>query len=113
MSTETVDKSPELAFNRSVGEVARLLLRARHKTVGELAAFLHCTRNNAQAKLAGTTKFSPYELRLIADWLGVSVDVFYRPVDALFRPGVLGLPHPDSNREPTGNNPPGTLSQAA
>ena len=103
MSTRTVDKSTEVAFNRNVGDVVRLLLKARRHTVGELGAFLGCTRANAQAKLGGQTKFTPYELSLIADWLGVPPDVFYGPVDALFRAGIMtSLPHLDSNQKPTG-----------
>ena len=53
MSTRTVDKSTEVAFNRNVGDVVRLLLKARRHTVGELGAFLGCTRANAQAKFGG------------------------------------------------------------
>jgi hypothetical protein len=103
MSSKTVDKATEVAFNKNVGDVVRLLLKARRHTVGELGAFLGCTRTNAQDKLGGRTKFTPYELRLIADWLGVPPDVFYGPVDALFRAGVLvTLPRLDSNQKPTG-----------
>jgi len=94
MSQATVTKMGEFDFNRNVGQVVRTLLHAHRRTVGELGVFLGCSRENAQQKLGGKTKFTAYELRMLADWFGVTTEVFYRPAADLFRPGVVTVRQP-------------------
>lgn len=84
--------NPELAFNASVGQVISTLMKVQGRQVNDLAALFHWHRNNAADKLAGRTRFSPYELSRVADWLGTTPGVFYGPVDALFQPGILTVP---------------------
>lgn len=84
--------SQEAEINAAVGHVVHTLMKVNGRQVNDLAALFGWHRNNAAAKLAGTTRFSPYELKVVADWLGTTPGVFFGPVDALFQPGVLTVP---------------------